>query len=374
MVSGDQGPTDERIQGLLGGLPAATSVTLRGYAGMLWSDVVADRAEEIGTALIEFLSRVEQQQAIPAVHLPEEEGDVAGISYRIRGAGPPLVLLPLLLAPSQWEPLIARLSARCCTITLGGAALGVVAVLEARARFGYLDVVRSLLNAVEIKPGECVLEVGCGSGVVIREVARQSNGANRLVGLDVNPYLLREAAVLARQAGLSDGIEFQQGNAEALPLPSNSVDVAVSCTVQEEGDADRMLAELVRVTKPGGRVGVIVRSIDMPPWVNLSVSATLKSKLNRPGLIGAGAAAGGCADASLYQRFRAAGLARPRYFPQFIFATPEFPRFALYRQQIEASLTAEEMAEWQPAVGQAEVDETFLIALPLHCAVGTKPL
>jgi ubiquinone/menaquinone biosynthesis C-methylase UbiE len=374
VVTGDQGQHDERIQGALGGLQAATSVTLLGYAGMLWSDVVADRAEEIGNSLIGFLDRVEQHQPIPAVRLPEIEGDVAGISYRIRGAGPPLVLLPLALAPSQWEPLIARLSTRCCTITLSGAALGIVAVLEARARFGYLNVVRSLLDAVQIKPGECVLEVGCGSGVVIREAARRSSGANRFVALDINPYLLREAAGLARQAGLTtDSIEFQQGNAEALPLPSNSVDVAVSCTVQEEGDADSMLAELVRVTKPGGRIGVIVRSSDIPPWVNLSASAALKSKVNRPGLIASGASPNGCADASLYQRFRAAGLTRPRYFPQFIFATSEFPHFALYRQQIEASLTAEEMAEWQPAVRQGEVDESFFIALPLHCAVGTKP-
>ena len=54
--------------------------------------------------------------------LREGEGEIAGISYRIRGVGPPLVLLPMFLAPSQWEPLVPRLSERYCTITLGGAA------------------------------------------------------------------------------------------------------------------------------------------------------------------------------------------------------------------------------------------------------------
>jgi hypothetical protein len=40
------------------------------------------------------------------VSLPEGEGEVAGITYRVRGSGPPLVLMPLDLTPSQWEPLI----------------------------------------------------------------------------------------------------------------------------------------------------------------------------------------------------------------------------------------------------------------------------
>jgi hypothetical protein len=44
--------------------------------------------------------------------LREGDGEIAGISYRIRGAGPPLVLLPMFLAPSQWEPLVPRLSER----------------------------------------------------------------------------------------------------------------------------------------------------------------------------------------------------------------------------------------------------------------------
>jgi len=56
--------------------------------------------------------------------LPEQEGEIAGISYRVRGAGAPLVLLPLDLSPGQWEPLIPELAARYCTITLSGALLG----------------------------------------------------------------------------------------------------------------------------------------------------------------------------------------------------------------------------------------------------------
>ena len=128
--------------------------------------------------------------------------------------------------------------------------------------------VRGLIDVIDVRPREAILEVGCGSGVILRRLARQTAGANRIVGVDISPYLLREASALARGEGLEASIAFREGNAEALPFPDNSFDITMACTVLEEGDADRMLAEMVRVTRPGGRVAVIVRTIDMPWWVN----------------------------------------------------------------------------------------------------------
>jgi hypothetical protein len=107
-----------------------------------------------------FLGR----HSLPAVRLSEAEGEVAGITYRIRGAGPPLFLIPLSLAPSQWDPLIATLSARYCMISLGGPLLGVVGILEERRHSNYLTIVKGLLDLVDIRPNEVVLEVGGGSG------------------------------------------------------------------------------------------------------------------------------------------------------------------------------------------------------------------
>ena len=147
-------------------------------------------------AMLSFLDR----HPAPTVALPEGDGEAAGISYRIRGAGPPLALMPLDLAPSQWEPLISTLGARCCTITLGGPLLGVVGTLEARGRSTYLGLVRTVLDLVQIRPDEVILEVGGGSGVVLREIARRAAGANPIIDIDINPYLLREAAALAQRA------------------------------------------------------------------------------------------------------------------------------------------------------------------------------
>jgi SAM-dependent methyltransferase len=369
-VTGDSGPTAEGASKLLADLPEVALHVLRGLECHPWSDVIADRGSEVGSAILGFLDR----HPIPAVSLPEREGEAAEISYRIRGAGPPLVLMPLDLAPSQWEPLISALGTRYCTITLGGPLLGAVGTLEARGRSTYLGVVRTVLDHVEIQPKEVILEVGGGSGVVLREIARRTAGANPIIDVDINPYLLREAAILAKRAGFAERMSFQEGSAEAIPLAADSVDVALSFTVMEEGDADRMLAELVRVVRPGGRIAVIVRSRDLPSWANLPISASLRAKVDRAGLIGAGVAAAGCADVSLYRRFHVAGLTELRCFPQLVAITPaEASRFTISQQQILAMLTSDEAAEWRSAAVQAEAEGAFFITSALHCAVGTKP-
>jgi SAM-dependent methyltransferase len=369
ILAGDQGASTQGATKLLTDLPGAASHFLRGYEWHPWSDVIADRGSEVAIAMLDFLRR----HPIPAVNLSEGDGEAAGITYRIRGTGAPLILMPLSLAPSQWGPLIARLSEHYCTISLGGPLLGVVGTLEERGRSNYLAMVRNVLDVVSIIPGEIVLEVGGGSGVVVREIARRTKGGNQIIDVDINPYLLREAASLAKQAGFANEISFQEGHAEAIPLADNSVDVALSFTVMEEGDADRMLAELARVTKPGGRVGVIVRGVDMTSWVNLPLSAAVRAKADQPGMVSGGVAAAGCADMSLYQRFRTAGLAGLTCFPQFAVLSPaEISRIAIVKQRVLATLTTEEAAEWRSAIAQAEVDGTFFIASPYHCAVGIK--
>jgi SAM-dependent methyltransferase len=370
VVTGDEGSNARRVRAALPALPAAASVVLAGYAGLLWSDIAAERGEPIAAALLDFVAG---RAALPSIAPAEQEGEIAGLSYRVRGAGPPLILLPLDLSPGQWEPLISALARRYCTLTLGGALLGSVASLEERGRSSYIAVVRSLLDALAIAPGESVLEVGSGSGVIMRELARRTRGQNRLLGRDMNPFLLREARALARREGLLDRIDFAEGRAEALPLDDGAVDVALSSTVFEEGDADIMLRELVRVTRPGGRVGVTVRAVDMPFWVNLPLDPALKAKVDAPGIIGGGAAPKGVADMSLYRRFHDLGLTGLKCFPQLVSVVPGSERIERYSQQILAALTAAETEAWHRAVAAATGDGTFFIAQAYHCAIATKP-
>jgi SAM-dependent methyltransferase len=370
IVAGDQSRPAAMVRDAMTSLPEARVVWLPGYFSPPWADVVADRTAEIESALLNVIFRDQPQNKKPASG--SAQGAVAGITYHSQGEGPPLVLLPLSLASSQWDPLLSRLSGRCRTITLGGPELGFLAMLESRGRStGYLDVLQRIMDVVRLQPGEVVLEVGCGSGVLDRWIARYTSRANRIIGVDVNRYLLREATALAVPEGLANVIVFQEGNAEALPFPDNHVDVALSFTVLEEGNADRMLSELVRVAKPGGRVAVMVRALDIALVVNVPLRPEVKTKVQTPrGFVGAQ----GCADASLYRRLRQAGLAHVQMFPQLAASDrPDTPQAQFAHGAILGALTAEETQEWQAGMAQAVADGTYFIAQPFHCAVGTKP-
>jgi SAM-dependent methyltransferase len=280
IFTGDQGAPAEMAGRAAEVATGATIVTLRDYFGHPRADLLVDRGGEIQTALLGFLETCDRHLPPPAVAVPEGDGEIAGITYRVKGSGPPLVLLPLGLAASQWEPLVDRLSERYCTILLGGPWLGSVVSLEARGHApGYLSVVRSLIEEARLQSGELVLDVGCGTGVLDRWLVHRTGGLNPIVAVDIHRSLLREAMVLARQEGLEGHLTFQPGNAEALPFRDDTFDVVMSATVMELLDADRMLSEMIRVTKPGGRVGVIVRAVDLPSVVNAPLPPALKAKL-----------------------------------------------------------------------------------------------
>ena len=129
---GGKGPNAAIVRQSLATLPFAATFPLDDYLDVNWADVIADRTDFIGDAMLEFLAHMDLQAALRTASLAPGDGEVAGIRYRILGSGPPLVLLPLVLSPSQWEPLLPRLSERYCTIVPGGPELGGVRQLEAR--------------------------------------------------------------------------------------------------------------------------------------------------------------------------------------------------------------------------------------------------
>lgn len=373
VFTGDQSLFGEIMLRARPHLPAAHYVVLPGYAVSPWTDITKERAIELVTALTELLGSKQSGKRINPLSPTETQGEVAGITYQIRGEGKPLVLLPLGLSPSGWEPVIDALSAHCCTIRLGGAELGIMPFLEHRVRArGYARLLHSFFAEIALQPGEQVLDVGCGSGAVSRWVAHQTNGQNPIRGVDINDYLLQEAQTLAKSDGVDHVVHFAPGNAEALPFPANHFDVVISTTVLEEVDADQALSELVRVTKPGGRIGVIVRALDIPRTINAPLRQELKSKVEA--ITETERDEGkACASATLYRRFRHPHLTNIRGWPQpAVFANPHGYVEKVLQNMVLSQISAEEAAEYRHGVAQAIAEETFFITWPHHCVVGVK--
>src|SRR5207248_6717984 len=96
MISGEYGPTFEVTLRAESRLPGAERYVLDSYEAQGWSDVAADRAQELTERMAAFLPHF---PADPPPRAPVAEGTHAGISYRIEGSGPALLLLPFFLAP-----------------------------------------------------------------------------------------------------------------------------------------------------------------------------------------------------------------------------------------------------------------------------------
>lgn len=373
VIAGDQGTPGERARNLAARFADARLVALTDYESPMWADTVADRTGDVADALFAFLAAADRQSPAVPVDLSPNDGEHAGLLYRVRGAGPALLLLPLSLAPSQWQPIEAKLAERYCTVTLGGAHLGAVSLIEARADSGYGDLIAALLAQVPLAPGATVLEVGCGSGPLARRLARRTDGRNAIVAADLNAYLLSEARRLTEADGLADAIRYVEANGEALGFSEDSFDLVYCCTVLEEGDADRMIGELVRVVRPGGRIVALTRCTDVDWWTGLDLPAELKRRIDAFGpATGSGLGPGGCADASLYARLSAHGLQLESFGPQFAIYR-EGARLDDVLDRLVAPLDTTEAKLCRDAIAQAHALGTLFVAEPFHCAVATKP-
>jgi hypothetical protein len=131
-----------------------------------------------------------------------------------------------------------------------------------------------------------------------------------------------------------------------------------------------MLAELVRVVRPGGRVAVIVRAVDMPRWTNVPLPPSLHARICRPA---GGVSEGGCADASLLRRMSAAGLAQVQGGPAWAWLQPGNRYWEITMSQVLGGLTAEEVGIWQERLDRARREGLpVCYAQPYYCAVGVK--
>jgi arsenite methyltransferase len=108
----------------------------------------------------------------------------------------------------------------------------------------------------DLHDGQTVLDLGCGGGIDVLLSARRVGPTGHAYGLDMTDEMLDLARANAADAGATN-VDFLKGHMEAIPLPDASVDVVISnCVVNLSPDKPAVFAEVHRVLKPGGRIGI----------------------------------------------------------------------------------------------------------------------
>lgn len=198
-------------------------------------------------------------------------GRSAGAALPDYGIDAPVVIRNLLLAGGAC--LLAGVVAMVAGVAAGIALLvtavsllaGPVLMLRS-SRIGKLRERDRLLDKIEWRGDEQVLDVGCGRGLLLVGAARRAPGG-RAIGLDLwrsGDLTGNEAAATyanAASEGVADRVDVVEGDAREMPFADASFDVVVSCFALHNiaGRDGRVaaIAEIARVLRPGGQVGII---------------------------------------------------------------------------------------------------------------------
>ena len=131
--------------------------------------------------------------------------------------------------------------------------------LEERSRCPDSVIVnQALCQVLAPAPGERLLEVGSGTGVISRMVAPHLLPGGSVTGIDISPEFARHAQRYAADAGLAEAITFDTGNAESLPYADGAFDGSyASRMLLHSANPDLVVHQLARVVRPGGRVVVM---------------------------------------------------------------------------------------------------------------------
>jgi ubiquinone/menaquinone biosynthesis C-methylase UbiE len=134
-----------------------------------------------------------------------------------------------------------------------------------RITLGREDALRTMtVNLAQVKPGDCVLEVGCATGTLSLAAKRQAGPAGSVFGIDIIPGMIKASQGKAACAKLD--VTFQLGNIEDIPFPNEHFDV-VMCSFMifhmSEKVRNKGIEEIYRVLKPRGKL--LLLDLSLPP-------------------------------------------------------------------------------------------------------------
>lgn len=221
-----------------------------------------------------------------------------------------------------------------------------------------------------LRPGMSVLDSGCGIGLETVKLARLVAPSGRVVGLDASRKFLDEAR--RRSADLHLPIEYHQGDAQQLPFPDRVFDVSRNERLLPYlMDPAQALAELVRVTKPGGVLYVIEPDFETVT-INLRDRSLVRKVLHfdcdhhtKQGWIGR----------QLPQLFKNAGLQDIALHADVVVFEPQsFSPYFLEIGRVASqrhAITPEEFGRWQAEIDRLLAQDELFCTISYFMAVGT---
>jgi ubiquinone/menaquinone biosynthesis C-methylase UbiE len=236
------------------------------------------------------------------------------------------------------------------------------------------QVKRRMLDVCPVGEGDRVLDVGCGLGHEVRRLAQLAGPRGRVVGIDANPAMIAEAG--RRAAGSALPVSFEVGDAQQVGFPDGAFDLCRTERVLRYLDRPQAaLAEMVRLTRPGG--SVLAFDFDSDQTV---VDAPDPALVRRIAGVLDGAVPHPWIGRQLFGLFWRAGLRDVRVVPHALCFSgtagfgvyQRLNRGTIDRAVRAGQISASEAAAWWAALAQAAEADTFFSAVLGFIAAGHK--
>jgi ubiquinone/menaquinone biosynthesis C-methylase UbiE len=252
-----------------------------------------------------------------------------------------------------------------------------VSRLEVRGNHWFFQkVLGEYLDAMDIDSASTVLDIGCGTGVAARTIARRANFSGRVTGIDLSPYLVEAAKHLADEEGLGDLVEFRSGDTRDLDISDGRFDAVVAHTlVSHVKEALTVLKEAGRLVKPGGLIAVfdgdyasMTFALDDPVQSKRHDEALIKAVVTSPRVM-----------RQMPRLIQQAGLEMVRTFPYimaevgkgnfWLSAIDSFEKLA----PKSGAMTEAEATSWANALYQAADKGVFFGASNYYTYIARRP-